>query len=167
MVTPCRSGYLMKIASRPTTIARTPRPSANAARMIAMPRIWPAASGLRPIAVADEAAEDADADAGADDAEGGETGADVLHVVTSSYFPGDAPGICWDRWWAAPSAPQCAGWGAASIAVGGLERLLGDVALLVVVALDREHDEHERQDAEDQRLDDVEHELEADAGRPG
>src|SRR4029077_15465545 len=43
---------LMKIASRPTTTARTPRPSANAARMIARPRISPAASGLRPMAAA-------------------------------------------------------------------------------------------------------------------
>src|SRR4029077_14846811 len=43
---------LMKIASRATTTARTPRPSANAARMIARPRISPAASGLRPIAAA-------------------------------------------------------------------------------------------------------------------
>src|SRR3954469_2857385 len=55
IVSPSGTGYAgwMKIASRPTTIASTPSPSANAARMIAMPRIWPAASGFRPIAWAD------------------------------------------------------------------------------------------------------------------
>ena len=42
----------------------------------------------------------------------------------------------------------------------GLHRLGGDVALLVPVILDREHDVHQRQDAEDQRLDQVEHEFE-------
>src|ERR1035437_6257576 len=49
---PSTATYL-KRASRPTTIARTPRPSAQPARMIARPRIWPAASGLRPIALLD------------------------------------------------------------------------------------------------------------------
>src|SRR4029079_10343867 len=45
-----------------------------------------------------QTAEDADADAGTDDPEGGEAGADVLHVVSSSYFSGDSPEICWDLW---------------------------------------------------------------------
>ena len=42
-----------------------------------------------------------------------------------------------------------------------VDRLLGDVALFVVVALDGEDDEHERQDAEDQRLDGIQHDVEA------
>ena len=71
----------MKMASRPTTTASTPRPSANAARMMARPRIWAAASGLRPMARGGHARQDADADARSDDAEGGETCAEVLHVV--------------------------------------------------------------------------------------
>ena len=37
----------------PTTTARTPRPSANAAPMMKVARIWAAASGLRPIALVD------------------------------------------------------------------------------------------------------------------
>ena len=37
--------------------------------------------------------------------------------------------------------------------------LLGQLALLVVVRLDGQHDVHEGEDAEDQRLDEVEHEL--------
>src|ERR1035437_7701540 len=43
--------YLMKIARSPTTTARTPSPSANAARMMARPRICEAASGFRLIAL--------------------------------------------------------------------------------------------------------------------
>src|SRR4249919_1101081 len=42
-----------------------------------------------------------------------------------------------------------------------IEGFLGDVALLVTMALDGEDDEHEGQDAEDQRLDGVEHDFEA------
>jgi hypothetical protein len=37
----------------PTTTARTPRPSANAAPMMNVARIWAAASGFRPIALVD------------------------------------------------------------------------------------------------------------------
>ena len=96
VVAPSRIGSgwgVMKMASRPTTIARTPSPSANAARMIARPRIWPAASGLRPIAARGHAGQDADADAGADDAEGGEAGAEVLHCVVSPLLsPAGRPG---------------------------------------------------------------------------
>ena len=88
---------------------------------------------------------------------------DVIHRVSSSYSPGRRHGIIWDRGWAAPrAARQWAGWSAdGSWPWTVVERLLGDVALLVLVALDREHDEHEGQDAEDQRLDRVEHDLEA------
>src|SRR5690349_11036936 len=138
----------MKIASRPTTIARTPRPSAKAARMIAMPRIWPAASGFRPIAPADRPAR----------------------------MPMPMPGPMTPR--AARPAPMCSMFeippggsiavvglvGLTRFAVGclavgrrgashGLENLLRDVALLFVMALDRQDDEHQRQDAEDQGLD--------------
>src|SRR4051794_11339725 len=121
----------MKMASRPTTMARTPRPSANAARMIAMPRIWPAASGFRPIAPADMPAR----------------------------MPMPMPGPMTPR--AARPAPMCSicrypSYCLTGSSVTGLERmrllafdlaerLLGDVALLLVVALDREDDEHERQ----------------------
>ncbi len=48
------------------------------------------------------------------------------------------------------------------LAVDGVDGLLGDVPLLVVMALDGEDDEHEGQDAEDQGLDRVEHDLQAD-----
>jgi hypothetical protein len=115
--------------------------------------------GLRPMP-GRQAAEDADADAGADDPEGGESGADVLHVVSSSYSPGLRPGSSGT----VVGAPSGA-------SVGGLERGGSDPwmarapprrrALLVLVALDGEDDEHERQDAEDERLDRVEHDLEA------
>src|SRR6266446_1550713 len=138
----------MKIASRPTTIARTPRPSANAARMIAMPRIWPAASGLRPMAWADRPAR----------------------------MPMPMPGPMTPR--AARPAPMCSirnsllipgqAARASCASAGGLQpgRLLafdlghdlfGDVAFLFVMALDREGDEHEGQDAEDEGLDRVQH----------
>ena len=40
-------------------------------------------------------------------------------------------------------------------------RLLSHMSLLVAVVLDGEHDEHQRQDAEDERLDQVEHEFQA------
>ena len=96
------TGYAgwMKIASRPTTIASTPRPSANAARMIARPRIWPAASGLRPIALARHAGEDADADAGADDARGRRgRRRGIPWCVTSSFCPGASPGDVWCLVW--------------------------------------------------------------------
>ena len=43
-----------------------------------------------------QAGQDADADAGAKDPEGGESGADVLHVETSSYSPGCSRDL-WDR----------------------------------------------------------------------
>ena len=113
------SASLMKIASRPTTIARTPRPSANAARMIAMPRIWPAASGFRPIAVAESPAEDADADAGADDPECGETGADVLHSRLPPTSRAGCPGS-FGPWLAAPSG--------ASVGRAGRRRLRPSIA---------------------------------------
>ena len=67
-------------------MASTPRPSAKAARMMARPRIW--AGGVRVAAdgAGGEPAEDADADAGADDAERGEACAEgsEFHVPCSS-----------------------------------------------------------------------------------
>ena len=57
-------------------MASTPRPSAKAARMMARPRIC--SDGIRVAAdgARGHAGQDADADAGADDAEGGEACAD-------------------------------------------------------------------------------------------
>ena len=80
------AGYSMKIASRPTTIASTPRPSANAARMIARPRIWLGGVGVAADGAGGHAGQDADADAGADDAEGGEACADgaPCRLISSS-----------------------------------------------------------------------------------
>ena len=74
----------------PTTTARTPRPSANAAPMMKVARIWAAASGLRPIALRRHAGQDPDADAGADDAEGREAGSDVSMCVDPPARPVDA-----------------------------------------------------------------------------
>src|ERR1051326_552878 len=145
----------MKMARMPTTIARTPRPSAKPARMIARPRIWPAASGLRPMAEDDRPAR----------------------------MPMPMPGPMTPM--AARPAPMCSmnefpPWvtdrGCGIALRGGLERrhvvrrfrlgvtqrLLGDVALLAAMALDREDDEHQGEDAEDERLDGVEHQLEGD-----
>ena len=96
--------------------------------------------------------------------EGGESGADVLHVLTSSYCPAVTTGVVGtvgDR------RRSMGGLELLPLALDVAERLLGDVPLLLVMALDGEDDEHERQDAEDERLDRVEHELQRRPGRPG
>src|SRR2546423_12454695 len=132
----------MKMASRPTTIASTPRPSANAARMIASPRIWPAASGFRPMALEDRPAR----------------------------MPVPMPGPMTPS--AASPAPMCSirtvpptpVWVRPGGSVAGLERrgrlafdlgqrIFRDVALFLMVAFDGQDDEHQRQDAEDEGLD--------------
>src|SRR6266478_4948677 len=142
----------MKIASRPTTIARTPRPSANAARMIAMPRICPAASGLRPIAWADRPARMPMPMPGPKTPRAARP-APMCSIRDSSCSPSVPPGINLTVVWARLDG-----------SVGGLEprgllsldlvdRLLGDMAFLFVVTLDGEDDEHQRQHAEDEGLD--------------
>src|SRR5258705_10202694 len=151
----------MKIARRPTTIARTPRPSANAARMIAIPRIWPAASGLRPIAWADRPARMPMPMPGPKTPRAARP-APMWSIRDSSCSPGRAPGIISTVVWA---------WLDGS--VGGLEpgrllpidrvdRLLGDMPFLFVVALDGQNDEHQGQHAEDEGLDGIEHQLQRD-----
>ena len=62
----------------PSTIARTPRPSANAAPMMKTPRTAPAASGLRPIALAAAAAKGRP-----NDAEGRDARLKLIHLLTS------------------------------------------------------------------------------------
>src|SRR5687768_17511859 len=159
-----------KIARMPTTTARTPRPSANAAPMMNVARIWAAASGLRPIALVD------------------------MPVRMPMPMPGPmtpsaarpAPicsmGVgssCLARWVTGSCGPDCMIAASRGFGEGrsGGDVLRGDVALgqvlgeplvtlrmIVVVGLDRDEREHEGQDAEDQRLHEVEQELEADHG---
>src|SRR5262249_25622371 len=159
---PIRTGYalgpVMKIASRPTTIARTPRPSANAARMIARPRIWPAASGLRPIAWDDSPARMPMPIPGPMTPIAARP-APMCSIRCSSCVPGRSARV--RSTWVA--ARRAAG------SVGGLELLrlrplrlsedlFGEMPLLLVMALDGQRDEDQRQDAEDQGLDRVEQE---------
>src|SRR4051794_32136847 len=131
----------MKIVSKPTTIARTPRPSAKPARMIARPRIWPPASGLRPIAPA----------------------------ASPPRIPMPMPGPITPI--AASPAPMCSisfsllCWLLACVRRGGVpfghvHCFLADVPLFLMVALDRAQYEDEGQDAEDDGLDEIEHALE-------
>src|SRR5690242_8479428 len=142
----------MKIASRPTTIARTPSPSAKAARMIARPRTWPAASGFRPIAVADSPARMPMPMPGP--------------ITPSAARP--AP-MCSIRE-IPPRLSSCLGCLVARLqrcrlrSLGGGEHVLRDVPLLLVMALNGQDDEDEREDAEDEGLDRVEHELQAEQG---
>ena len=91
------AGYLMKMARRPTTTARTPRPSANAARMIAGRGSGRPRRGCGRSRCVGHAGQDADADAGADDAEGREAGAEVLHGVASPPPARPSTGRWWDR----------------------------------------------------------------------
>src|SRR4051812_4644097 len=147
----------MKIVSRPTTIASTPSPSAKPARMMARPRIWPAASGLRPMAPA----------------------------ARPPRMPMPMPGPITPI--AASPAPKCSigavpptfgpwldepDWAlvegersvrARCVWLTTLQRvhgLLGDLPLLRMVRLDGGEDEDQRQHAEDEGLDEVEHPLE-------
>ena len=145
----------MKIASRPTTMARTPSPSANAARMIAMPRIWPAASGLRPIAWAEKPP----------------MKPTIPGPITPrrrvrrrsnpsrefSIAPAMSGVRSWDRW-LKRSVSGRAGTGAPRRRWRRWPPRRRDPPH-VLVALDREGDEDECQDREDQRLDGVEHDL--------
>ena len=57
-----------------------------------------------------QAAEDADADAGAENPESSESGADVLHVVQFLLLPERAARVHWTLDGCAVSARQCAGW---------------------------------------------------------
>src|SRR5688500_241221 len=154
----------------PTTTARTPRPSANAAPMMNVARIWAAASGLRPIALVD------------------------MPVRMPMPMPGPmtpsaarpAPicsmGVgssCLARWVTGSCGPDCMIAASRGFGEGrsGGDVLRGDVALgqvlgeplvtlrmIVVVGLDGDEGEHEGQDAEDQRLHEIEQELEAHHG---
>ena len=73
-------GYLMKIASRPTTIGEHAEAFGERREDDRDAADLAGGVGVAPDRGGGEAAEDADADAGAEDPEGGETGADVLHV---------------------------------------------------------------------------------------
>src|SRR5262245_13350535 len=148
----------MKIASRPTTIARTPRPSANAARMIAMPRIWPAASGFRPIAWAERPPMRPTPIPGPMTPRAASPAPKYSMSCVPPLSRAGGPVIS-GTW--VMGCVGSVGWLERRRVgfVQSLERLFGDVALLVFVTLDRERNEDERQDAEDQRLDCVEHDL--------
>src|SRR6185503_6468975 len=142
----------MKIASRPTTIARTPRPSAKAARMMARPRTWPAASGFRPMAVADRPARMPMPMPGP--------------MTPSAARPAPMCSIsrlppCW-LWLSGLTLLLVGGLLRGAAALGRRDDVLRHVALLLGVALDGENDKHQRQHAEDERLDGVEHQLEGD-----
>src|SRR6266478_6613978 len=139
----------MKIARRPTTIARTPRPSANAARMIAIPRIWPAASGLRPIAWADMPARMPMPMPGPKTPRAARP-APMCSIRDFLLFPERA---------ARDPEPMglCCALGGASVgrlelgplrAFDVIQHLFREMPLLFVVTLDREDDEDQRQDAE-------------------
>src|SRR6478735_7378167 len=117
----------MKIASRPTTIASTPRPSANAARMIARPRICPAASGLRPIAALDMPAR-------MPMPRGPRS---IVRVPPFDPVVGRAAGAWW--WSVGPGDDR---------GIHGRPCRLGRFVVLVPVVLDRSEGEHERQGAE-------------------
>src|SRR5689334_9811175 len=66
------------------------------------------------------------------------------------------------RWVAGSLGPLGGGLELRGVALGVAERLLRDVAFLAAMTLDREDDEHEREDAEDEGLDRVEHQLKPD-----
>ena len=124
-----------------------------------MPRIWPAASGLRPIAVADRPARMPMPMPGPIP-RGRRVRRRCAPCREFPPTPRRAARDHWDLVGCAGAARQWAGWSVAAPPVDGVERLLGDVRPPPRVALDGQDDEHERQDAEDERLDRVEHELE-------
>ena len=114
--------------------------------MMKVARIWRGRVGVATDRGGRHAGQDADADAGADDAERREARSDEFHVCCSSCLPGDA-GTVWavvsERALSAPAAsgamvPSGEVLGGACVRVG---------VLLLVVALDRDDREHEGQDA--------------------
>src|SRR3990172_10250159 len=149
------------MASRPTTTASTPRPSANAAPMMNVALIWAAASGLRPMAAVDKPVRMPMP------MPGPITPSAARPAPRSPMLPSML--LC-----SPPSRPisDRAMWAAS---VGRRDRCAGhirrDVAfwnvvrLVLVVALDGDDSEHQGQHREDQCLHEVQQHLESDHGR--
>src|SRR3990172_1900519 len=110
---------------------------------------------VTPDRAARHAGEDADADAGADDAQGRQARSDVFHAGSNPPGPGVRPGALGP--WSVARGRACDDRPLDRGPVAGL-------VLVCMVPLDRRESEHERQHAEDQRLDRVEQDLEAHEG---
>ncbi len=84
-------------------MANTPRPSAKAARMMASPRIWLAASGFRPMAAAAKPPRMPMPMPGPIDPDGRQACADVFHVSNDPPAVPGLAGASWAEWgWACP-----------------------------------------------------------------
>src|SRR3954469_10410018 len=145
----------------PTTTARTPRPSANAAPMMNVARIWAAASGFRPIALVESPVRMPMPMPGPITPRAARPAPRFSICGGSSCRPGGSPGhvgLVGGSVVEALAAGELGG----DVAFGDV---LADVAValgvLFVVTLDRDQREHQREDREDQRLHEVEQDLEA------
>src|SRR6187402_3155248 len=128
--------------SRPTTTARTPRPSANAARMMARPRIWPAASGFRPMALDESPPRSPMPMPGPSTPRAARPAPIISMLICSSYFPGVRLGLI--RTVVGGSVRRSDDPVELVDADGGGDRLVIAVALaLFVMAFDGGQDEHE------------------------
>src|SRR3954469_25001808 len=152
----------MKIVSRPTTMASTPSPSAKPARMIARPRIWPAASGLRPMAPAASPPRMPMPMPGPMTPMAASPAPICSIAAVPPTFGPSLDGPDWCPWVDRARSVR-ARWLWLST-LHRIDCLLADLSLFLVVRLDRGEDEDQRQDAEDEGLDQVEHPFEQQQG---
>src|SRR3990172_12054759 len=149
---------------RPTTTASTPRPSANAAPMMKVARIWAAASGLRPIAAVERPVRIPIPMPGPMTPSAARP-APIISIL-SCYLPGARlnTGLVLRAGVGRESGSMGAG-----RMCGGHWRsnvALGDIVLLVlVVSLDGDDSEHQGQQRKDECLHEIQQHFEADHGR--